>query len=267
MVGRAISKSASFTEALGTPIKLRRFWIDFQIPRGPPPEYEQSGYDSCSINFRTKLTKISIEITAEEIAWTTRPISAKQYLRSKEIFQPRPILSAMWASWTTFWSSRWARIHTMITYGSKPEDLSTESPSISLNLQNLIKVRPNEDNQINSGMNDPPPEPDKDLSEAGRTKDQSQVSPNSKQSSNSDDLSPLRQDLNAALEDFSFNLSKDWKPPKLVPERGTVLAFGLIQLDGPRASCLLEVTALYDPQESRFRSSVGIKIRGMQGGV
>lgn len=265
MVCRAISKTAPFPEALGTPIKLRHWWIDFHIPRGPPPEYEQSGYDSCQTYFRTILTKISIEITDEDIAWTTRPISAKQYLRSQVIFQPRPILSAMWVSWRTFWSSRWARIHEMIPFVSKPEDLNDGSPSISQNLQNLIKVRPNEDTQINSGMTDPPPEPNKNLSEAGRTEHQSQVSPNSEQSSNSDDISPLRQDLNAALEDFSYALASNWKNPKLIPERGTVLAAGLVQVDGPRGTCLLEVTALYHPQESRFKSSFGVRVRPLRG--
>lgn len=261
-VCRAISVTAPFPQVLGTPIKLRHWWIEFRTPRGPPPEYEQSGYDIYSIYFRTKLTKISIEITDEDIAWTTRPISAKQYSRIQVMFQPRSILLATWASWSTFWSSRWARIQEMITFGSKPEDLNNGSPSISLNLQKLIKVHPNEDTQANSDMKNPLPEPNKDHSQDEQTEHQPQVPSNSEKSSDSDDLAPMRQDVHAALEAFGRTLTRNWKKAEIVPERGTLVAMGLVQVVGPRGTCDLEVTALYHPQESRFKSPFTIRLNG-----
>ena len=35
----------NFQKQLGMPIVPRRFWLDFDFPHSPPPEYERDGYD------------------------------------------------------------------------------------------------------------------------------------------------------------------------------------------------------------------------------
>lgn len=149
----------------------------------------------------------------------------------------------------------------MTAFGSKPEDLNNGSSSISLNLRKLIKVRSNEDTQINSGIKDPPPEPNKGLAKNGPTDDDSQKPSKSEQSSNSDNLSPLEQDLNAAFMAFENTLESKWKTPGLVPERGTIVASGFVQVVGPRGVCVLQVKAFYHPRESRFTPTFSVTPR------
>lgn len=46
VANKAKSMIARFPHDLGTPLKIRHYWFDFDFPSGPPPEYEQSGYVS-----------------------------------------------------------------------------------------------------------------------------------------------------------------------------------------------------------------------------
>lgn len=252
--------AAPASEALGIPIKVRRFWLDFIIPSGPPPDYEQSGYDSYRKCLRTMLTKNSIVITDEVIAWTTRLVPATRYLRLQDISQPRPLLLALWASCRTFLTLRFARIYEKVAFGSKKEDLNNGSPQISLSLQKLIKVPQDGDTQISSSIKDPPPEPTKDPPKAKLSRDRPKVPSNSGQDSSSDDLSPLEQDVNAAFVAFSRTLANNWKRPALILERGTILVSGRVQVVGPNGMCEVDVEASYHPRESRFKSFDIVKV-------
>ena len=260
LVCRRISMNAPFQEALGIPIKIRRFWLDFIIPSGPPPEYEQRGYDSYWKCLRTILTKNSIVITNEVIAWTTRSLSATQYWRLQDTNQPRPILLALWASCKIFLTLRFARIYEKVTFGSKTEDLNDGSSKISLSLQKLIKVPQDGDTQINSSIKDPPPEPTKDPPKDNLSGDHSKVPSNPGQSSSSTDLSPLEQDTSAALMAFYRTLARNWKYPAIVAERGTILVSGRVQVVGSNGMCEVDVEASYNPRESRFKSFDIVKI-------
>ncbi len=43
LVGSHFSGMKSMQNGLGTPVKVKQFWIDVIFPEGPPPEYERSG--------------------------------------------------------------------------------------------------------------------------------------------------------------------------------------------------------------------------------
>lgn len=57
-IRRGISNSVAYSQVLGNPINLRAYALYFDVPTGPPPEYEQSLYVSCLKYVRTTLTKI-----------------------------------------------------------------------------------------------------------------------------------------------------------------------------------------------------------------
>lgn len=274
LICQDISSKGGFQKALGTPIKLVQYWIDFIIPDGPPPEYEQSGYGRCLKHFGTTLTKYSIEITAEDISWTTRPMSAMQYSRLRIILQPLPMLSALWASCRIFWSLQLARIHEIVTLHSKQEDLNTSSPTALLSLQRFVNAGQHDDTQLNASIEGPPPEPKKDPYKDDLANDPSEVASKSGQLSSSTDLSPLGQDMKIALKAFETTLARKWNGPAIEFERGALFVSGLVMLQGSKGNCTLDVIASYHPQESRWVSYDIIDIRhlgpsrqGPSGGV
>lgn len=44
MVGNILAGQKPMQKGLGTPVKVKKFWIDVIVPEGPPLEYERSGY-------------------------------------------------------------------------------------------------------------------------------------------------------------------------------------------------------------------------------
>ena len=40
----SISKNPHWTKFLGKPVRLTRYWLDYDFPRGPPPEFDRPGY-------------------------------------------------------------------------------------------------------------------------------------------------------------------------------------------------------------------------------
>lgn len=153
------------------------------------------------------------------------------------------------------------RIYEVVTFSPKQEDLNDDSSTISLSLQNLIKVGQKENTQPNAGIEDPPLAPNKDSSEDGLTKDRSEVSSISKQSSSSTNLSSLGQDMGAAFTAFDRTLRRKWKKPVHIFERGTIVVSGLVRIEGPDGGCTLDVKGSYHPQESRLYSCEIVKVR------
>jgi hypothetical protein len=43
MVGEYCRVNQKFSQRLGNPVKLHKFWVDIDFPEAPPPEYERSG--------------------------------------------------------------------------------------------------------------------------------------------------------------------------------------------------------------------------------
>lgn len=43
MVGNFLAGRKPMQKGLGTPVKVKKFWIDVIVPEGPPLEYERSG--------------------------------------------------------------------------------------------------------------------------------------------------------------------------------------------------------------------------------
>lgn len=181
---------------------------------------------------------------------TTRPISGAHYSQIQNVTRPRPMLSALWASYRTFWSLLRARIYDMVTLHPK-QDFKAISPSTSLSLQNMVKAGQREDTQTNTSIKDLSLKHKKDPSESDLIEDRSEVPINPPKLSSSEFISSLRQDMNAAFTTFHQTLQRNWKKPVNF-ERGTIFVTGLIQLEGSKAFCTLDVVASYHPREARW---------------
>lgn len=65
-------------------------------------------------------------------------------------------------------------------------------------------------------------------------------------------LSNMGGENSAAVTRFKQTLARYWNPASDFGERGTLLMTGLVALEGPRGSCVLDIAATYHPRESRF---------------
>lgn len=204
-----------------------------------------------------------MEITADYVAWTTRPVPFGQYLRLQRNLQPLPMLSALWTSCRVLWSLQLEWIQAKLTRDSKRGDLDASSPTALLFLQRFIKAGQHKDQQLNAGNEDYSLELEDDPPEDGPAEGRSEVPLRPGPSSSSEDPSPLRQHMKTALKAFEMTLARKWKQPPALAERGTCLVSGLVQLEGPNAVCVLDVQASYHLQESRW-VTCGVALRRMQ---
>ena len=65
-------------------------------------------------------------------------------------------------------------------------------------------------------------------------------------------LLKISNDNGPDVKVFKQTLARNWKPPHDFGERGTLLVTGLVQIEGPKAVCVLDIAAAYHPQESRY---------------
>lgn len=71
------------------------------------------------------------------------------------------------------------------------------------------------------------------------------------------------EDFNLAFKTFKRVLAKTSKDSTLHGERGVCLVSGLVEVEGPKAVCVMDVRAFYHPGDSRW-VSIAIGIRRMQ---
>ncbi|KZF26049.1 hypothetical protein L228DRAFT_279297 [Xylona heveae TC161] len=81
---KAAGQNQTLAPFMGTesPPRLGRFWIDVDFPDGPPPEFERSG----------------LEISPNNISWTTRPVAPHNYMRLKQALVPFSLFASFYAS-------------------------------------------------------------------------------------------------------------------------------------------------------------------------
>lgn len=71
------------------------------------------------------------------------------------------------------------------------------------------------------------------------------------------------EDFNLAFTTFKRVLAKTSKDPSLHGERGVCLVSGLVEVEGPKAVCVMDVRAFYHPGDSRW-VAIAIGVRRMQ---
>lgn len=192
----------------------------------------------------------SIEIAEDYIAWTTRPISAYQRQRFLSAIWPEPVARSFWASFSTSWSLQMAKVKYYLGLGS-------DSPSSNSALPSGLSALLFEESASKQAVQTPARldkvADSKSTPEANPKASSDPSSPErSRFSSLMPSLSNIGGENSAAVTKFKQTLARYWNPASPFGERGTLTMTGLVALEGPRGSCVLDITAAYHPQESRF---------------
>lgn len=264
MIGRHIASMKNFEKQLGKPIQPRKYWLDIDFPDGPPPAYERSGYVRlfCSALNGFLLTRGSIEIADNYIAWTTRPVDPIQVSRLQSALWPKSIAVSIWSSYSTLWSLQVARAKQLLGIESevKPQSTSTDA----VDFQELAKgTKPQ---GKSSGANARPDANSDELSvvpSPNLSSADAEKASEAKQRLQSLGLHGVVTDFGSALTSFKNSLQKTWRFPNAPPERGTIMVSGLVELVGSKATCVIDVRAAFHPKDNRF-VSVGLGVRRLQ---
>ncbi|KAL6715978.1 hypothetical protein ACLMJK_006940 [Lecanora helva] len=241
-------------KALGAPMRVKRFWLDVLIPEGPPPEYERSG----------------LEIGDDYIAWTTRPVSAYQNARFQSAIFPLPIAKSFWASFNTAFSLQYAKIKRYLNLDNNT-DMPHSFPSSMTKLDELQEDPDDPSPQTPSTRMNKLSDPKSTDNSADAKIDtqQKSASPPPSSSDSSSRIHPLLPSLpslgdenNPSTNAFKRTLARNWRGayPEDFGQRGTLVVTGMVQIDGPKGSCVVDVVAAYHPVEARYTSiSCGIR--------
>lgn len=166
------------------------------------------------------------------------------------------------------WSLQANKVRALFNYDSKREVSNKKTSSSPFNVGRFGSTNQRSDRQSTvegkqSSMAESNANSGAPLTEKSMVKKASDVSAQSKPSGVAMELPILGQDMKIAMKTFERTLAKNWKQSALVLERGTFMVSGLVEIEGPKAKCVLDVRAAYHPAESRW-VNVGIGVRRMQ---
>lgn len=207
-----------------------------------------------------------LEITDDYIAWTVRPVSADNYARLQQALYPTAITSSIWASYSLLWSLQVARAKAFFNITSKPDTSRQPPPNGFLEFQRSGQRATEQQPHPELGMKG---------SAAPKPAERGPEEPSPKHPSSPADLAsgkvfPVVPSLpqpggsiSLAFSEFRRTLQRTWKPTPLPAPRGTCFVSGLVELVGPRGTCVLEVIAAYHPKEQKF-VSIGMSVRRAQ---
>lgn len=156
----------------------------------------------------------------------------------------------MWASFNTSLSLQVAKVKQYLKLDGASENSESSLPPGMTSLDQLHESSAKEESQ-------PPNRMDKlsdpESAEDGNTKEGSKQPPEGSKILSLLPIIPLiGNDNGAAITAFKQTLAKNWKPPHDFGERGTLLVTGLVHVEGPKGSCVLDVAAAYHPEQSRY---------------
>lgn len=172
--------------------------------------------------------------------------------------------SSLWASYRLLFSLRLARIKDYLNIRSEPE---TVNPNFSGSLFDFRRLaNQKQESQPSPGLEGAP------QAESGRpitAEATSKTLPKRALPNSTNVMPPMPslpepgKDMSIAMKMFKRTLAKTWKAAPTDPERGTFLVSGLIEVEGSKAVCVLDVRAAYHPRESRW-SAVVVGVRRLQ---
>lgn len=172
------------------------------------------------------------------------------------------MLSALWTSYRLSWTLQLARFKAFLNLDPQQDQSNTGGIPGLFNLRYFGNVGYKQDSHLGAKIEEFP-ESQAEHAEEGLvdgeqfSKSEDSIPPKDPQ------ISPMEDDMKAALETFKQTLAKKWKQPEAVIERGALIISGMLEMQGPRASCVMDVRATYLPKESRY-IAIGASVRRFQ---
>ena len=244
IVGQNLSQIRDLQRLLGKDIRSRKYWLDLDVPDGPPTEYE----------------RIGLEIADDYVAITTRPVDPLHVAQIKHTLWPKPIAISLWRSYEALWSAQLNSIKQYL-------NLSTASMS--------------QDGDMEGGeiyaedLEESPHEQESMTSNGALVKDTKPVLPpghppvaDGQTNQDPEDMTPLQKMIfepgRVSFEVLKHQLAKNWQPPHTpLMVYGSVLFSGLVELVGQKGTCVCDVRASYHPSEDRW-VTISVSVRRIQ---
>lgn len=195
----------------------------------------------------------SLEIADDYIAWTTRPVSALQRNRFLAAVWPKPVAESFWASFTMSCSLQVAKVKQYLKLDSGSENANSALPPGIPSLDQLQESTAKQEAQT-PGRMDKMSDPESTGATNTKASSDPPTSERSRFTSLLPSISNMGLENGAAITAFKRTLARNWQPASDFGERGTFLVTGLVQIEGPKGICVLDIAASYHPRESRYTS-------------
>ena len=193
-------------------------------------------------------TIYSLEITDDYVAWTVRPVSPLNISRLQSTLWPEATFSSFWASSYAIWQLQVAKVKDFLNIKSDPGPTKPRFPPGYVNLPRLMQPKDKDTTQPNPQASH--------TTQIGASPAPSVSLPtNSERGGIWWPLPAVPKpgtEMSAVTMAFKKNLAKNWKSAEVPAPRGTFMVSGLVELQGSKAVCVMDVRAAYHPRESRW---------------
>ncbi|RDL42433.1 uncharacterized protein BP5553_02412 [Venustampulla echinocandica] len=218
----------------GKGLKPNRSWINIDYPNYPPPGYERSG----------------IEISDEAVSWVTAPVDSHTVFRLQKILWPQALMRSCWdfAKVLVADDTKW--------FAGILGIQSNNSPVPSLGELVTRNEHPLKHPALNKTGPPLTTEPAKSTVDGKIAEDEYFASAEQTK------LAALRQHFLKPIAAFKTKFKQTWSPARNYPPRGCIILKGLVELEGPKAYVLFDVSAAWDPKTKTFhKDSYDIKVK------
>jgi hypothetical protein len=193
------------------------------------------------------------------MAWSTRPVTARNYNRLRQALWPTSLSNSFLASYLAVFSYNWAKVKEI--FGADPKQQKRDQQTTLDGIFRITQSR-TEGLEKRSDTASAPSTPDSPVpSSETSNKDAPSRAPTSKSiisESSKDVLPPLppipqaNEHMSAPVSAFRSTLKRTWRPVAPTVPRGSVIVSGLVEVIGTKAVCVIDVRAAYDPAKSKW---------------
>lgn len=171
--------------------------------------------------------------------WTKKPVSQTNYKRLERALWPTAAFSSIYAAMNYIFQAQVQRAREMLGFEASPSSLQTRELHKRLLKKHGSSVS-SDGSEAPDGSKRTTGEPTK-LPD-GRTSEKGFILPQAG--------SLLPQNL-IAMSIFTNTLAHKWQLNLDAP-RGSIVVTGLIEVQGSKARCTMDVAAAYDPKQDKF---------------
>ncbi|KAK1964600.1 hypothetical protein LY78DRAFT_139645 [Colletotrichum sublineola] len=234
----AVERNSAIIARGGTPVKIRRYWLDIDFPSRPAPVFYASG----------------LLVQDDGLYWSRQAVDSFTVSRLEKILWPQAMAVSTWAFTSTLVKQHFMDISRALGFdSSKPAQPfppirggniqhKTEGPLPSANRQTPDGT-PAENASHNVAKTADPRQADNPES-GGKTSFVRDAAISQLRGIKHSTMGPIRE--------FRKKLSQTWSLPRPQPPRGCVIVSGFVECDLPKVTVVIDVWGFWDPKTKTF---------------